>query len=176
MLLLNKLHLFEYKLMHGGRMIKYIGPLLLLSVLFLSDYALAQIPECPCDTAELSNGLTGNEIIEIVCPGGSLGDDTGIFSGPDVIGVFLENPPSTTYLTKENNVGDKFCEINSDGVLPTTLQITDLEYRDCRERLIEGCSLGVRSIPALSVWGLIALACVLGMTVLFAVHRKKSAA
>lgn len=155
---------------------KSSGLFLLLAILFISDYAFAQLPECPCDTAELSNGLTGNEIVEIVCPGGSLGDDSGSFVTPQLVHVFLENPPSTDYRTNENNVGDKRCEINTDGVLPVTLQITDQEYRDCRERLIEGCSLEVRDIPALSVWGLIATAGVLGMMGLFAIRRRKAAA
>lgn len=150
--------------------------LLLFATLFLSDYALAQIPDCPCDTAELPNGLTGNEIVEIVCPGGSLGDDSASFVTPELVNVFLDIPPSTTYFTRETNVGDNICEINTDGVLPTTLQITDQEYRDCRERLIEGCSLDVRDIPALSEWGLIAMAGVLGMVGLYAICRRKAAA
>ncbi|HKQ33446.1 MAG TPA: hypothetical protein VJV40_09575, partial [Thermodesulfobacteriota bacterium] len=48
--------------------------LILLSLLLFSDYALAQ--PCPCDTLELSDGTTGNDIIELLCPGGELGEGT----------------------------------------------------------------------------------------------------
>ena len=149
---------------------------ILLAVLFLSDYALAQIPDCPCDTAELSNGLTGNEIVEIVCPGGTLGDDSAFFVTPELVNVFLDIPPTTNYRTSESNLGNMICEINTDGVEPVTLDLNDQEYRNCRERLIQGCSLDVRNIPALSVWGMIAMAGVLGMIGLFAVRRRKAAA
>jgi|GEM_PF-3971583 len=48
--------------------------LILLALLFVSDYAFSQT--CPCDTLELSDGSTGNDIIEMLCPGGELGEDT----------------------------------------------------------------------------------------------------
>ena len=79
-------------------------------------------------------------------------------------------------ITAENNVGEKRCEINTDGPEPVALDLNDQEYRNCRERLIQGCSLEVRDIPALSVWGLIAFAGVLGMIGLYAVRRRKAAA
>jgi hypothetical protein len=154
---------------------KFSNLFLFLAVLFISDYALAQIPDCPCDTAELSNGLTGNEIVDIVCPGGSLGNDSSFFLTSTVVNVFLENFPHTDYNVRIPS-GNMLCEINTDGVEPVTLGLTSQEYRDCRERLIQGCSLDVRNIPALSVWGLIALAVVLGMLGLFAVRRRKAAA
>jgi len=149
--------------------------LILIAVLFLSDYALAQIPECPCDDAELSNGLTGNEIIDIVCPGGSLGVDTGAQLEPGVIRIFLENPPSTTYLTRTND-SNNVCEINTDGVLAVTLQITDEEFQNCTIRLLEGCGLDSQPIPTLSEWGLIAMAGVLAIAGLFVIRRRKAAA
>jgi hypothetical protein len=155
---------------------KFSNLFLLLAVLFISDYALAQIPACPCDTAELPNGLSGNEIVDIVCPGGSLGDDSVFFVTPDLVNVTLDVPPHTQYFTAENNVGEKRCEINTDGPEPVALDLNDQEYRNCRERLIQGCSLEVRDIPALSVWGLIAFAGVLGMIGLYAVRRRKAAA
>lgn len=48
--------------------------LILLALLLFSDFAFSQT--CPCDTLELSDGTTGNEIIELICPGGELGEGT----------------------------------------------------------------------------------------------------
>lgn len=151
--------------------------LLLLAVLFLSDYALAQIHDCPCDTETLEDGLTGNDIVELACPGGSLGEDGGSFIDVNTIGIFVEIAPRPDYFVTRNNVGNKFCVINSDGVSPITLQITDEEFQSCKIRLIEGCGLlSTRNIPTLSEWGFIAMAGVLGIAGLFAVRRRKAAA
>ncbi|MGH7808598.1 MAG: IPTL-CTERM sorting domain-containing protein [Thermodesulfobacteriota bacterium] len=122
----------------------------------------------------MSNGLTGNEIVEIVCPGGNLGDDSSSFVDSNDVAVSLENFPHTDYVVEENNVGDKDCVINTDGVEPVTLQITDQEYNSCRERLITGCDLHIRNIPTLSEWGLIAMAGVFGIIGLFAIRRMKA--
>ena len=153
---------------------KRFSLLIPLAVLFLSSYSYAQ---CPCDTLELSNGLSGNEIIEILCPGGHLGDDTGVAIDLGYINVFLENPPSTTYLTRVNNVGESYCEINTDGVLSESLQITDDQFLLCSSSLIERCGVqNVRNIPTLSEWGLIAMTGLLAMIGAVALRRKKSAA
>src|SRR3990167_11367096 len=53
---------------------KGFSVLILLALLLFSDYAFSQT--CPCDTLELSDGTTGNDIIELLCPGGELGEDT----------------------------------------------------------------------------------------------------
>lgn len=153
---------------------KRLGLFLPLAVLFSSAYAHAQ---CPCDSLELSNGLSGNEIIEILCPGGHLGDDTGVAIDLGYINVFLENPPSTTYLTRVNNVGESYCEINTDGVLSETLQITDEQFLRCTISLVERCSLqSTENIPTLSEWGLIAMTGLLAAIGAVALRRKKSAA
>jgi hypothetical protein len=104
-------------------MMKGYSLFLILTVLFLSDYALAAAvaPPCLCDTTELPGGLSGNEIVDIVCPGGTLSEDSIFVLEPDQTRISLAIPPNTTYLTRENNVGDFFCEINTDGVLPVTL-------------------------------------------------------
>ena len=155
-------------------MLKRFGLLVPLAVLFLSSHAHAQ---CPCDTLELSNGLSGNEIIEALCPGGNLGDDTGVATDLGLINVFLQNPPSTTYLTRVNNVGDTYCEINTDGVLPETLEITDDQFLTCSVSLFERCGLqNVSNIPTLSEWGLIAMTGVLVIAGAVALRRKKSTA
>lgn len=153
-------------------MMKYSNLFLLLAVLFISDNALAVTPTCPCDTATLSNGLTGNNIVDINCPNGNLGKDSDFFFDPQTLGVFLINFPHSDYFVEENNVGEKDCVINSDGVEPVTLQINDTEYNNCKERLIKGCSLLTENIPTLSEWGLIAMAGLMGI-VGFIVMRKK---
>ena len=155
-------------------MMKRLGLLVSLAVLFISGHAFAQ---CPCDTLELSNGLTGNEIVEILCPGGNLGGDTGAGIEPGLVIIFLDGPPNTTYLTRENNVGDKSCEINTDGVFPETLEITDEQFLLCSVSLIERCGLqNVRNIPTLSEWGLIAMTGLLAVIGAVALRRRKAAA
>lgn len=138
---------------------------------------LGIVPPCPCDTATLSNGLTGNEIIEIVCPDGNLGADSSFEEitedGTTTCNVSLDNPPKTTYLITENNIGSKFCVINTDGVLPTTLPISDDEYELCRKRLFSGCNLPPRNVPTLSEWGLIAMAGILGIVGFIVMRRRK---
>ncbi len=155
-------------------MMKRLGLFLSLAVLSLSGYAHAQ---CPCDSLELSNGLTGNEIVEIVCPGGALGAESEVFSDLETIVVALSDFPHTDYVVDTNNVGDRLCEINSDGVLPETLQITDEQFLLCSASLIERCGLRTtENIPTLSEWGLIAMTGLLAMIGAVALRRKKSAA
>ncbi len=153
---------------------KRFSLLIPLAVLFLSSYSHAQ---CPCDTLELSNGLSGNEIIEILCPGGNLGDDTGVAIDLGFINIFLESPPSTTYLTRVNNLGEPYCEINTDGVLSESLQITYDQFLTCSLSLIERCNVSTtRSIPTLSEWGLIAMTGLLAVIGAVALRRRRAAA
>jgi len=151
---------------------------LLLAVLFLSNYAFAQIPFCPCDTVELSNGLTGNEIVELVCPGGVLGDDSDFEVEKDSVGVFIVPAPHGSYFAEEASDGDKSCILNMDGAIFFMLQITDVEYRLCRERLIQGCGLPPLNVnvPTLSEWGLIAMAGILGIIGFMVIRRRKATA
>jgi len=155
-------------------MMKRLGLFLPLAILFLSGYAHAQ---CPCDSLELSNGLTGNEIVEIVCPGGELGEGSEVFQSIEGIVITLSDFPHSDYIVDTNNVGDRSCEINSDGVLPETLQITDEQFLRCSASLIERCGLSsARNIPTLSEWGLIAMTGLLAIIGAVALRRKKSAA
>ncbi|MGE3523779.1 MAG: hypothetical protein AB7I96_13020, partial [Candidatus Dadabacteria bacterium] len=71
-------------------MMKRLGLFLPLAVLFSSAYAHAQ---CPCDSLELSNGLTGNEIVEIVCPGGALGEGSEVFRSIEGVAITLSDFP-----------------------------------------------------------------------------------
>lgn len=155
-------------------MMKRLGLFLLLTVLFSSAYAHAQ---CPCDSLELSNGLTGNEIVEIVCPGGALGEGSEVFRSIEGVAITLSDFPHSDYIVDTNNVGDRSCEINSDGVLPETLQITDEQFLRCTISLVERCSLqSTENIPTLSEWGLIAMTGLLAAIGAVALRRKKSAA
>lgn len=155
-------------------MMKRLGLFLPLGVLFLSAYAHAQ---CPCDSLELSNGLTGNEIVEIVCPGGALGEGSEVFRSIEGVAITLSDFPHSDYIVDTNNVGDRLCEINSDGVLPETLQITDEQFLRCSISLVERCGLqNVSNIPTLSEWGLIAMTGLLAGIGAVALRRKKSAA
>ncbi len=155
---------------------KNFSLVLLIAALFIPTYsygyAQAPPPPCPCDTEELPGGLTGDEIIDIVCPNGKLGVDSEFVLIPEEVRVSLASAPSTTYRTDEPNVDDFFCEINTDGVLPITLEITEQQYELCRARLIIGCGLNMKPVPTLSEWGLIAMAGVLGIVGLLAVRRR----
>jgi len=122
------------------------------------------------------NGLTGNDIVELVCPGGKLGEESRFDVSPDQIFIITEIDPRPDYQVSVNNIGAKFCTINAEDTSPKQLEITDREYELCRERLITGCGLDTRPIPTLSEWGLIAMAGVLGIIGLLAIRRRKATA
>jgi hypothetical protein len=161
------------KLIKGGWIMKGFILLTLLSVIFVSDYAMAQ--GCPCDTLELPDGLTGNDIVEILCPGGELGEgnfsrilDDRVEIGGEGLGYSVIFPPGETAVCDIVEAND-----GSDGS-----KLADQEVADCRARLIRGCNLKlINPIPTLSQWGMIATAGVLGIIGLFvAVRRRKAAA
>ena len=146
---------------------------LLLAILAVSDYALAQIPDCPCDNLQLQDGTTGNDIVESLCPGGELADNVFsiILSGGVVIGDSVEG------YAVENIEGEGLaCLIAVEGVDIDGLTLSPEEYSDCRQRLIQGCNLNEnppRPIPTLSEWGMIAMAGVLGIIGLILARRRK---
>lgn len=156
---------------------KAFSLLTLLAILFTANYVLAQ--DCPCDTAQLSGGLTGADIVNILCPGGIISQGNIWVLNPDVIAISgdVGNGSGAAYDVLPNI---KQCEItdfvNSTVVLPLTEQQVEI----CSERLIRGCSLLVANkvnIPTLSEWGMIATAGILGVIGLFvAVRRRKAAA
>jgi exosortase sorting signal-containing protein len=159
-------------------MIKHLSIILFLAVLYVPTYSnAAAVPApsvpCPCDTLELSNGLNGNDILEIICPGGTLAEDGTSTIKPDVVSVAVQNPFSA-YVVNTVNVDERFCSINTDGVSQESLQISEAEFELCKGRVILGCNLEmIRPIPTLSEWGLIALAGVLGVIGLVAIRRKR---
>ena len=150
--------------------------LLLLTVSFLPFYATAQEPLCPCDISTLQNGLSGSDIIDLLCPGGSLSSDSEFFLSPTGVVISLSGPPNTDYEVEEINEGEFFCSIDTDGEEPVTLQLIPEDYFSCRQQLIDRCNLLARNIPTLSEWGLIAAAGILGIAGLIAARRRKAAA
>jgi hypothetical protein len=155
--------------------------LILLTVLYASPYAFAQIPSCPCDTEELPNGNSGDEIVEILCPGGNLAfGNTSAISDTQVL--ILRPGGEKLELGYEVNIedvegGDKFCRIFEETVADLGFKLSDEDYENCRQRLIQGCNLtAVTNIPTLGEWGMIAFAGVLGMIGLYAAARRRKAA
>ena len=143
--------------------------LTLLSIIFVSDYAMAQF--CPCDTLELENGTTGNEIIEQLCPGGHLGTNTEFFL--DEVDSKISSP-TEGYGVESSSLGGG-CGIFQD-TDEAQLMLLAQESLNCRNSLIKRCGLNVNPIPTLSQWGMISAAVVLGMIGLFVAVRRRKAA
>lgn len=144
----------------------------ILSVLFVSDYAFAQV--CPCDTLETPDGTTGNDIVELLCPGGELAE--GAVSRIDQDGVVILSISEDTIYLVQTIPGATGCAIFAGGDgngTETTLEEAEI----CRQSLIERCDLQrISPIPTLSEWGLIAMAGALGIIALIAARRRKAAA
>ncbi len=145
---------------------------ILSSFLFTSGYALAQT--CPCDTLELSNGFTGNEIIEALCPGGEAGNETITIVNED--NIIIESFSIGLGYAVQNVPPDVVCVIGGEGVKAVGNELSPQEYENCRVRLLSACGLESRPIPTLSEWGMIAMAGVLGMIGLFVAARRRKAA
>ncbi len=144
--------------------------LTLLSVIFVSDYAFAQ--GCPCDTLELSNGTTGNDIVELLCPGGEPGEDNRVIFQPDLVVIGNEDMGYSVESFPEGGV----CEIGQEGGGEDGFKLDPNEALICRNSLIERCRLNSTPIPTLSEWGMIAMAGVLGVIGLYLVARRRKAA
>ena len=129
------------------------------------------VPACPCDTLTIGDpGITGNEILEIVCPGGELVEG----------GSFVFDQDEVLVSTGDGEIGYSVfsgfesgaCSI-ADGIA-RIFRLRPSEYELCRQSLINSCDLRLqRSIPTLSEWGLIATAGVLGLAGLYAVRRRR---
>ncbi len=149
---------------------------ILLTVLFISPYAFAQIPSCPCDTAELSNGNSGDEIVDILCPGGNLAAGNESIVTEEQVEIVRPGGEKLE-LGYDVFIGEgKACRIFEDTIGSANIGLTDEEYDNCRERLIQGCNLNstiARDIPALSEWGMIAAAAGLMLVGVFFAVRKR---
>lgn len=164
-------------LIQGGRIMKGLILVTVLSIIFLSHYAMAQIPSCPCDTLELQNGTTGNDIVELLCPGGSLSEDALFILNEDV--AFIVSDSDTMGYEVLSSSEFVSCTIGQEGSgnpdNEIGLQLTLQEAEDCRTSLIERCRLNSRSIPTLSEWSMIAMAGVLGVAGLYLFTRRRKA-
>jgi metal-sulfur cluster biosynthetic enzyme len=121
----------------------------------------------------LQNGVTGNEIIERLCPDGELGegvtyDLTGLIariSSEDGEGYSVQNIPTSVA-----------CGITSMGQADG-IKITEQEEKVCRSGLIHRCNLKlITPIPAISELGMIATVVGLGIIGLLTTMRRKKAA
>ncbi len=156
---------------------KSINLLVLLTVLFVAPYAFGQISSCPCDTAELPNGNSGNEIVDILCPGGDLAAGNDSILIPDEVEIVR---PSGEKLELGYSVSfdgsDLVCSIFEESIGEEGFKLSDEEYEICREGLIRRCNLhSVTNVPTLSEWGGIAMVVVLGMIGLYAAARRRKA-
>jgi len=153
-------------------MMKGIKPLILLAVLFLTPYAYAQPISCPCDTHQLPNGTTGNEIIEILCPGGELAEGVSYDLNAIIARISGDGYGYSVQIIPDSTACGIAANGQSEGI-----SISTEEAEVCRSGLIQRCSLTlVTPIPAISEWGMIAAAVGLGIIGLFITARRKKAA
>ena len=146
--------------------------LILLALLFVSDYAFSQT--CPCDTLELDDGTTGNDIIELLCPGGELGEGTEFELNQFSVAVGSESAFYQALNIPELGTG---CIIALLDEGSNGMELTTEETEICRRSLIERCNLArISPIPTLSEWGMIAMAGVLGVIGLYVAMRRRKAA
>lgn len=152
---------------------------ILLAALFVAPYAFAQLTSCPCDTEELPNGNSGDEIIGILCPGGNLAAGNESIVNQDE--VQIERPSGDKLelgYAVFNDGSDLVCSIFEETVGKESFKLSDEEYAVCRQRLIHGCNLSrTTNIPTLSEWGMISMAgglVIIGL--LAAARRRKTAA
>lgn len=149
---------------------KGIGLPILLILFFLSPYASAQPSSCPCDTHELPNGVTGNEIIALLCPGGELAEGASFELVPLIVRVTSEDGNGYSVQNIPGSIG---CGIVSMG-LGEGVPLTAQEAAVCRGSLIRRCGLNrVTPIPSMSEWGMIATAAGLGIIGLLITARRK---
>ncbi len=167
---------------------KSIHLLLLLTVLFVTPYAFGQIPSCPCDTLELSNGKTGNDIVGTLCPGGNLAAGIKSEIAPDIVSIVA--PTELYYVIDKGIDGGNGCAIYEEFIgIKSVSKFPDEVTESCRQRLIQGCNLKPATspspplppgllipIPTLSEWGMIAMAGVLGVIGLYVALRRRKAA
>ena len=152
---------------------KGIKLLMLLVGLLLPQYAFAQIPSCPCDTHELPNGTSGNDIIELLCPGGELAEGVTFDLTSLVARIASDDGDAYSVQIIPDSTG---CGITSMGQAEG-IKITAQEAEVCRTGLIRRCGLNlVTPIPSISEWGMIATAVGLGIIGLLVTARRKKAA
>ncbi len=68
------------------------------------------------------NELTGDDIVEVVCPAGTLDSESEFLFSSDVVYITLADLPNSDYYVELCESGP-MCEINSDGPLPVVLKL-----------------------------------------------------
>ena len=141
--------------------------------------AIVQPPvdECPCDSADTFDGLTGLEILDMVCPGGELAEGADLIFDQNEVSVSTSNPDKS-YSVSGNFIGRPIfsCSI-SDSSLGRIIRLPQETYELCRRNLIRACDISfVRPVPTVSEWGLIAMAGVIGLAGFIAIRRRKAEA
>lgn len=128
-------------------------------------------PGCPCDLEAVGEDptLTGNEILDMICPGGELAPDGVSEVSNENVLVATEEPPKRYRVGMFR--GNLVCEISVDG-MGSGIRLTDNQFNSCRQRVINACSLNQRPIPTMSEWGLIAMAGLIGIVGFIAVRRR----
>ncbi len=160
-------------------MTKHFSLILLLAVLFVPAYVYSEpLPpqgsDCPCETAVLSNGLSGNDILAELCPGGELGAGTEYVLSTTRVAVFQEE---VLDFSVQYFKGNPACSLFAEGAKGQILILSDLQSEVCQELVVASCNLKfIRPVPTLSEWGLIAMAGVLGIIGLVAIRRKRAVA
>ena len=148
--------------------------LILLTVLFVSDYTLAQT--CPCDTEQLSTGFSGDDIVALLCPGGKIAEGNIWTRNPGVVAISGEIGNGTGVAYQALTLDPPICQITDFVNPPVNVILDDQQLEACRARLIRGCSLVFpTNIPTLSEWGMIAMAGVLGIIGLYVTARRRKA-
>ena len=149
---------------------KGINLVILLALLFLSSYAFAQPSSCPCDTHALPNGITGNDILALVCPDGELVEGASYDLTPLIVRVISEEGDGYSVQNVPSSIA---CGIVSMGV-GEGVPISAQEAAVCRGSLIQRCGLNrVTPIPSMSEWAMIATAAGLGIIGLLITARRK---
>jgi len=146
--------------------------LIFLTVLFMASIAIAQLP-CPCDNLELSNGTTGGDILNALCPGGRVGPDTSVDLRDSSVTVFTEVVGAGKTYQVDSPPLDGICYISQEGQNQESLKLKPEEALICRAHVIETCDLLSRPIPTLSEWGVIAMAGILGIAGYIIISRRK---
>jgi hypothetical protein len=123
----------------------------------------------------LPNGVSGNDIIALICPDGELAEGVGFDLTPLVVRVISEDGNGYSVQNIPDSVACGIVSMGQGEGVP----ITPEEVIVCRVSLIERCGLNVTRvtpIPSMSEWGMIATAAGLGIIGLLITARRKKAA
>jgi hypothetical protein len=123
----------------------------------------------------LSNGLSGNDIVRLLCPDGRIAEGNIWTLNPFVVAINgdIGDGSGAAYDVTTEPPECRITDfVNKSVILP----LSDQEVEICRARLIAGCRLIIDPIPTLSEWGMIAMAGVLGIIGLIVAARRRKAA